>query len=427
MPRNGSGVYALVTTPFATAGAIAVASTINANINDLGTEITGSLPVNGSKGMAAALTMGTNKITGLAVGTAATDAPTLGQAQSGIVAQATAVGGTVDAIALTFSPVFTAYTSGMRVRWISGGVNTITAPTVAIDTMATKIVKRAASVALVAGDTGASGKMNEAVYNGTDFLLLNSTTQLAADLPAASLTAQGAVELATTTETITGTDATRAATPDGLAALWEAGSDNADGAAITLGEGGYFNLITSTTAITSFAFTTDKAGRRAHIRFNTARTLTHNATSLIIPGAENITTAAGDIMGIRSLGSGNFAVEWYSKASGAPVNLAAYTEYDLGVLNDDSITNQAHGLGRYPSSVEWYLENDTTDAGYAAGDRVHFAACGINNSDTGLHTYESTTNVGVVVSANVYLTGKASFNATALTLANWSVIVRVYR
>ena len=74
MPRNGSGVYSLVTTPFATAGQIAVAAPINANINDLGTEITGSVPRNGSAGMTANLTMGSNKITGLAAGTTAGDA-----------------------------------------------------------------------------------------------------------------------------------------------------------------------------------------------------------------------------------------------------------------------------------------------------------------------------------------------------------------
>ena len=106
----------------------------------------------------------------------------------------------------------------------------------------------------------------------------------------------------------TGTDTAKALTPAALAALWGAGTDNAGGATITMGDGSYFNLITSTTAITSFAFSQDKAGRRASIRFNTARTLTHNATSLIIPGGANITTAAGDIMGIRSLGAGNFVV-----------------------------------------------------------------------------------------------------------------------
>ncbi|MDP1702576.1 MAG: hypothetical protein Q8L53_16685 [Aestuariivirga sp.] len=153
------------------------------------------------------------------------------------------------------------------------------------------------------------------VYDGTDMVWSNRGVGEAA----ASTSAAGISELLTTTELLTGTDTTRAATADSIAALWEAGADITDGAAIPIGEGGYFNLITSTTAITSFSITTDKAGRTFRVRFNTARTLTHNGTSLIIPGAANITTAQGDIAQIRSLGGGNVVVEWYQKASGLSI------------------------------------------------------------------------------------------------------------
>lgn len=107
--------------------------------------------------------------------------------------------------------------------------------------------------------------------------------------------------------------------PANLASVLYAGADNAGGATITMGDGGYFNLITSTTAITAFAFTTDAIGRPATIRFNTVRTLTHNGSSLILPGNANITTAVGDRMRIRSLGSGNFIVDFYTKADGTAV------------------------------------------------------------------------------------------------------------
>lgn len=96
------------------------------------------------------------------------------------------------------------------------------------------------------------------------------------------------------------------------------GTDNAGGAAITLGDGNAFNLITSTTTITSFAFTNDFAGRRAFLIFLTSRTLTHNATSLILPGLSNIVTQAGDVCEIVSLGSGNFRVIDYVKANYPP-------------------------------------------------------------------------------------------------------------
>lgn len=129
----------------------------------------------------------------------------------------------------------------------------------------------------------------------------------------------GVGSAASTSQTIAGTSTTVFVTPNSLAALWEAGADNTGGATITMGEGGSFNLITSTTAITAFAFTTDKAGREATIRFNTVRTLTHNATSLILPSGANITTAAGDYARVLSLGGGNFAVISYTRANGTPL------------------------------------------------------------------------------------------------------------
>jgi hypothetical protein len=135
---------------------------------------------------------------------------------------------------------------------------------------------------------------------------------------AATTSTAGTVKLATNAQAEVGTDTAAALTSSNLAALLNAGTDNSGGATITMGDGGYFNLITSTTAITAFAFTNDAVGRTARIRFNTVRTLTYNATSLIIPGAANLTTAVGDIMQIRSLGSGNFVVEWYTPAAATP-------------------------------------------------------------------------------------------------------------
>lgn len=57
------------------------------------------------------------------------------------------------------------------------------------------------------------------------------------------------------------------------------------------GADSYAVEITGTTAITSFG--TNYSGPR-HIRFTGALTLTHNASLLNLPGAANITTAAGD-------------------------------------------------------------------------------------------------------------------------------------
>jgi hypothetical protein len=80
-----------------------------------------------------------------------------------------------------------------------------------------------------------------------------------------------------------------------------------------------FVEITGTTTITSFGTTYN--GPR-FVRFSGALTLTHNATSLIIPGGANVTTAAGDCaVVIPNGGSPNgWRVVSYFKAAVAPGN-----------------------------------------------------------------------------------------------------------
>lgn len=118
-----------------------------------------------------------------------------------------------------------------------------------------------------------------------------------------------------TTQILTGTDTTTYATPDAIAALWEQGSDVASSGTISLGEGGYFN-ITGTTTITDIDFGTDKAGRKAWVKFAGALTLTHSGSTLILPGGGNITTAAGDTACFVSEGSDVVRCVSYQRASG---------------------------------------------------------------------------------------------------------------
>lgn len=70
--------------------------------------------------------------------------------------------------------------------------------------------------------------------------------------------------------------------------------------------------ITGTTAIT--AFDTVAAGITRSVRFAATLTLTHNGTSLILPGGQNITTVADDTAQFLSLGSGNWVCLSYKYA-----------------------------------------------------------------------------------------------------------------
>lgn len=81
--------------------------------------------------------------------------------------------------------------------------------------------------------------------------------------------------------------------------------------------------VTGTTTITALGTAT--AGVDRLVRFTGILTLTHNATSLILPTSANITTAAGDFAGFRSLGSGNWVCVSYQRASGAALAGASGT------------------------------------------------------------------------------------------------------
>lgn len=84
--------------------------------------------------------------------------------------------------------------------------------------------------------------------------------------------------------------------------------------------------ISGTTTITGFGSTAAVTSPVYFIRFTGVLTLTHNATSLILPGGANITTAAGDTAVIKYEGSGNWRCLLYSPASGqtvVPVTISA--------------------------------------------------------------------------------------------------------
>jgi hypothetical protein len=105
--------------------------------------------------------------------------------------------------------------------------------------------------------------------------------------------------------------------------------------------------ITGTTTITGFG--TVAAGTTRWVRFAGALTLTHNGTSLILPNAgNNITTAAGDRLKARSLGSGNWFVYDYVKADGT-------------ALVSGGTTINATGGPLFASTADQTVANTTTE------------------------------------------------------------------
>jgi hypothetical protein len=95
------------------------------------------------------------------------------------------------------------------------------------------------------------------------------------------------------------------------------GGDIASATSLTLGKDGNQFDVTGTTTITSIA--TQGIGSYVTLHFDGALTFTHHSTNLILPGAANITTAAGDIAVMYEYASADWRCVSYTKASGAAV------------------------------------------------------------------------------------------------------------
>lgn len=229
MARNGSGTMSIPNPDFV-GGTTILSSEVDANNADIVSELTNSIACDGQSVITANIPMATFKFTGLGAGSAATDSATLGQVQAQAYVWCGTAGGTADAITLSPSPAITAYAAGQTFRWKAGTSANTGAMTIAISGLTT-IAAQSNLAALAAG-----GHEANAIYEGT--LDTTSTMQIrkVSLAAAASATASGIVELATTAETTTGTDTSRAITPAGL----HAGLKGLTDTAIAAGDQIYF-------------------------------------------------------------------------------------------------------------------------------------------------------------------------------------------
>lgn len=107
---------------------------------------------------------------------------------------------------------------------------------------------------------------------------------------------------------------------------------------------GDYVFVTGTTTITALGTAT--AGVERTVQFTGALTLTHNATSLILPGGANITTAAGDVAVFKSEGSGNWRCVSYQRAAIAP-SVTAFTFSQFRLTKSGSNLRVSREGGKY--------------------------------------------------------------------------------
>jgi hypothetical protein len=281
--------------------------------------------------------------------------------------------GSANAYVVAYTVAPAALRSGQVYSFITNFAVTGSA-TVNINTLGAKTIKKDVAGVLTALSSGdmASGQFVMLAYNGTDMIWVNWQG------PATAVPS-----LASTTEVLTGTDAAKTATPDAIAALWEKGSDKASAGTTSFDEGGYVH-ITGTTTITDLDFATAKDGRGIKVIFDGILTLTHNATTLILPGAANITTAAGDRAEFVQDSSDNIICLWYTKADGTAVVVNPSNSLTLlATLTTTSGTSHS-ATGLSPASYKYYwidirgVSSDNTTV------TLQMAASGNNGANYGV-------------------------------------------
>lgn len=221
---------------------------------------------------------------------------------------ATTVGGTADAITVTLNDsAADAYFDGMSFRFRAGSDNATTTPTLNANAIGVKTIKKAsasdgAEAALAAGDIQ-SGGLYEVHYRSA-WASAAGAWQLIDLNHFSALVDDSSPQLGGTLDT------------NSKQVRWSKGADVASASELAIGNDGNYFDVTGTTTITSIS--AKAVGTVIKLHFDGALTLTHHATDLILPGAANITTAAGDEAEFVEYASGDWRCTNYQVAATAP-------------------------------------------------------------------------------------------------------------
>src|SRR5574341_1913677 len=154
------------------AGTKILASKMDDEMDGMATGLSTAICRDGQSTITGNIPFNSNKITGLAAGTAATDAARVDQIQKNTVGWV-AAGGTVDVITAAYSPTLTAVAAGSLLGVRASGANTSTTPTFNPDGLGAETITKNGGQALVAGDIFGAGHELLLRKRTTGYELLN--------------------------------------------------------------------------------------------------------------------------------------------------------------------------------------------------------------------------------------------------------------
>ena len=167
---NGSGIFVLGGPEYPAVASTLIQSAYRNTLDAaIATGLSNCITKDGQQTVTANIPLGGFKITGLGLGTAATDAASIANLIAATGEYVGNTGGTADVTTLTPSPAITAYAAGQTFKWIAVGANT-TNVTINVSGLGAKALTKRGAVALVAGDILASHLLR-ATYDGTRFQL----------------------------------------------------------------------------------------------------------------------------------------------------------------------------------------------------------------------------------------------------------------
>ena len=342
MSFNGSGTFVINTAGQPVVSGTVISSTaFNALTADLATGLSTCLTKDGQTTPTANIPMGSNKITGLALGTDATDAPTLSQVQSTVTKLIASVSGT-DTITGSLTPSLAAYAAGQMFYFVAAGDNT-GAVTLNINSLGAKNVTKNGTTALTAGDIK-SGQTVVVIYDGTRFQV-TSTTSLTG-FTGSSNTALGVAALDSVTTSLDNVGI-------GVDALT---SNNSGGGNTALG---YKALEDHTNqgggSANAYSYNTG-------LGYGAGKNITSGYVNTMLGGSTGggITTGAfNTALGFESYVTGNYS---NSTCVGASSAVTGSNQVQLG---DSSTTTYAYGAVQNRSDERDKADIQTTDLGLA--------------------------------------------------------------